>query len=372
MKPLKLGIIGGSIDSAIGYTHFIASQIDNRFKITAACFSKDNTINEKTSQTWFHSKINLYNSYKDLLENEINNLDAISILTPTPTHKKIVLEALEKNYPVICEKTLCTNLNDAKDIEALLKRKNGFLAITYNYTGYHMVRELKSIIENNEFGEIFNIQIEMPQDGFIRVSNGTLPSPQKWRMKDIDVPILSLDLGVHMHNLIAFLTNKKALSVFGTSNNYSEFKIIDDVNIIAKYEDNLVVNGWYSKVALGYKNGLQIRVFGKNLSAFWIQNNPEELILNTKNGMKIIKDRASPSNIANLKRYNRFKAGHPSGFIEAFGNYYSDVANCIANKKLEGYVFGIKEALEELKFLEALKESCMKNKLIYIRRENES
>ena len=41
VKILKLGFIGGGIDSAIGYTHFIASQMDHRFILEAGVFSRD-------------------------------------------------------------------------------------------------------------------------------------------------------------------------------------------------------------------------------------------------------------------------------------------------------------------------------------------
>ena len=32
-KKLKLGFIGGGVNSAVGYTHIVASQMDNRFEI---------------------------------------------------------------------------------------------------------------------------------------------------------------------------------------------------------------------------------------------------------------------------------------------------------------------------------------------------
>ena len=46
-EPLKLAFIGGSIDSAIGYTHYIASQMDHLFVLTAGCFSRNDEINKK-------------------------------------------------------------------------------------------------------------------------------------------------------------------------------------------------------------------------------------------------------------------------------------------------------------------------------------
>ena len=34
-EPMKLAFIGGSITSAIGYTHYIASQMDHFFTLSA-------------------------------------------------------------------------------------------------------------------------------------------------------------------------------------------------------------------------------------------------------------------------------------------------------------------------------------------------
>lgn len=364
-KIFDLGFIGGGIGSAIGYTHFIASQMDHRFKIKAGCFSQNQTNNLKTAQLWGDEDLKLYNDWESLLEKQKDNLDAICVLTPTPTHKQIVSKALKLKYAVICEKTLCMNSNEALEIKNIVEETNGFLAITYNYTGYHMLRELKAMIKNKDFGRIHNIQIEMPQEGFICSNNAKKPNPQKWRMSDFHIPIISLDLGVHCQNMIYFLIGKYPKSVVSSIKSNGYFKhIADDVNILALYGDNLTVNMWYSKSAIGYRNGLKVRIYGNKMSACWLQTNPEELFLNTAQGEKIIKDRASPlnQNIGNLLRYNRFKAGHPSGFIEAFGNYYSDIADTLKNflktKKFSSdYVFGIKEALKELKFFEAVSKS---------------
>lgn len=51
-RPLKLAFIGGSVDSAVGYTHYIASKMDNLFTVNAGCFSRNNKINMKTAIMW--------------------------------------------------------------------------------------------------------------------------------------------------------------------------------------------------------------------------------------------------------------------------------------------------------------------------------
>lgn len=85
-RPLKLAFIGGSVDSAVGYTHYIASKMDNLFTVNAGCFSRNDAINKKTAITWGIEEKHVYNTWESLLKNEINNVDALVVLTPTPNH----------------------------------------------------------------------------------------------------------------------------------------------------------------------------------------------------------------------------------------------------------------------------------------------
>lgn len=369
MQPLSLAFIGGGLDSAVGYTHLIAAQMDGRFRLKAAAFSRNAEINRKSAESWgLERDFRLYESYQTLLENERGKIDAVCVLTPTPTHKEIVLAALEVGFSVICEKTLCLNLKEALEIKRTLEAKNGFLAVTYNYTGYPMVRELREMVRGGAIGRIFNIHIEMPQEGFIRHYSGAPPTPQDWRLSDGAIPIISLDLGVHIANLLGFLCEERALSVFALAGSYGHFRVTDSVNVLAQFSGGIAANFWFSKAALGLRNGLRVRLFGEKMSAEWLQTNPEELLLATKDGERIIKDRASSVKIAQSPRYNRFKAGHPAGFIEAFANYYCDIADSLRAGALSPYVFGIEGAIRELGFFEALSESHKRGEKIDIAR----
>ena len=84
-------------------------------------------------------------------------------------------------------------------------------------------------------------------------------------------------------------------------------------------------------------------------------------------GVLINYDRSNDTNIGLLSRYNRFKAGHPIGFIEAFANYYVDLYKALSDFKLYGkfssdYILSIDKTLEGLKLFEnAHKASMEKN-----------
>jgi predicted dehydrogenase len=372
-KPLSIGFIGGSIESAVGQTHQIASQMDRRWKLVAGCFSRQPGINKKTAEHWGLTPKQTYNNWIQLLENEKDKLDAIAVLTPTPSHTEIVIKALSMGYAVICEKALTSSTEQAKQIAVTLKHSKGFLAITYNYSGYPMVRELQALIKMGTLGKVQQVHIEMPQEGFLRLnSQGEPNQPQQWRLEDHKIPTISLDLGLHTHHLISFLTGEKPLSVVSSQTNLGHFPdIIDNVMCIARYTNQLQCQFWYSKTALGHRNGLRLRVYGTKASAEWFQLNPEELTLNHNNGSREIIDRASRVTMASEQRYNRFKAGHPSGFIEAFANLYSDIADSLTHyKKNKEYshkfVYGIDHALEGCDLFDAINQSSKNKKWINI------
>jgi predicted dehydrogenase len=58
----------------------------------------------------------------------------------------------------------------------------------------------------------------MPQEGFARLDREGNPMvPQQWRLTDGVVPTISLDLGVHVHHLVDFLTGEKPQEVVATN-----------------------------------------------------------------------------------------------------------------------------------------------------------
>jgi predicted dehydrogenase len=365
--PFKIGFIGGSINSAVGTTHKIASQMDNKWELVSGCFSTNSEVNFKTAMTWGVDKKRTYSDWKELLDNEKSKLDAVCILTPTSLHSEMILNALDKGYNIISEKTISTNYDDAVKIVKKVKKTGRFFSSIYNYTGYPMLRELKKKISKGDFGRIFQFQVEMPQEGFLRYYDGKMPNPQKWRMKDYEVPTISLDLGVHLHHIIYFLSGEKPLEVIADQKSYGHFRnIVDNVICMARYTNNVMANIWYSKSALGHRNGLRIRVYGEKLSAEWYQMNPEILNIFDSNGGIFILDRAADVEEPKLARYNRFKSGHPAGYIEAFANHYYDIAESYENylKKNDStsdYVFDEKIAAESINMLEAISVSTKTN-----------
>lgn len=355
-----MAFLGGAINSAVGKVHRVAIEMDHCYELVAGCFSRDAAINARTAIEYGVTADRVYSDLDQVLRQESDHIDAMVILTPTPQHKDQVVTCLSQGIPVICEKALASSVSEGREICDMLTRKKGFLAVTFNYTGYPMLRELRNIIGRGGIGDIEQIHIEMPQEGFARLGNdGTPIVPQDWRLHDRQIPTVSLDLGVHTHSIVSFLTGESPIELASMSSTYGNFgQITDSVSCLAKYSGNITCSMWYGKAALGYRNGLKVRIFGTKGAVEWLQETPEVLLMADNRGRRYILDRSSPdAAISNQMRYTRFKAGHPAGFVEAFANYYQDVAESLARYLEDGspsrnaYVLGIDEALEGLEMM---------------------
>lgn len=358
---VPVAVMGGGLNSAVGYAHFSAINLSNKFEIVAGTFSRRSEINKKTAQTYGVSVDKLYDDYKVMLNKEKDNIGAVMILTPSNQHAEQVVYAMELAIPVVCEKSLTTDSDEMQKIKEL--SKTNFLSVVYNYVCYPMMKELKEMVNRGDLGKITQVQAEMQQEGFLRLRNGFPMKPQDWRLMDGKVPTISLDLGVHIYSLIKVLTKETPVETIATENTFGNFDgVIDDVNCLIKYSDGMSCNMWFSKTALGSRNGLRIRVYGTKGSAEWYQAEPEQLKMSDNTGKTYTLDRSSESSIvAASPRYNRFKVGHPSGYIEALANFYEDVYLDMENFESgipERHTFGINESEECIKLFEAVSKSA--------------
>lgn len=363
-QPLKLGVIGGGVNSAVGYAHYVAAQLDNKWQIISGFFSRDPETNRQTAEAWHIPNFAQYDSWQTYIQAEKQNLDAVVVLSPTPKHAEMVCYLIEQGIPVICEKAMTANTNDSLKIKHALDQFGGFLAITFNYSGYSMVRELKKRIQDGELGKLLQIQIEMPSDAFInQMAQG---KPQDWRLADGEIPTILLDLAVHLHHLIGFVSEKIPQKVMADFHHFSKFDgIIDDAYIWGNYSDDMKASIWLSKTAYGYKNGLNIRVFGDQGSAQWYQETPDILKITNRESVEMQYNRGNALNQDSI--VERFKPGHPTGFVEAFANLYSDIADnlCRYQSQPEKFefdeqVFGWDHAHEGLMMLKKATESSKK------------
>jgi predicted dehydrogenase len=368
---IKLAILGGSNNSAVGRAHVAAIKMADKFSIVAGCFSRDPEVNLNSGRDYGIQDSNIFDSVQSLIDYCKENKLVVLVCTPTDLHTEHVLMCLDAGLKVIVEKAMSTSVNEALKIVELTQGNSELVSVIYNYTSYPAVRYLKNAFRSGIIGNPLKMNISMPQESFIKKDADRNPLvTQAWRLRDGAIPTISLDLGVHLHSLVKFISGLKALSVIAITSNKGNFKnIIDDVQCIVQYEQNLEVNFWYSKIALGHRNGMKIEIYGTEGSLIWEQEMPEKIKHSNVFGQISVIDRGSPDNFhGNDGKYNYFKPGHPTGFIEALSNYYLDIYDMLTKddpvEPFDKKVFGATDALEGLKFLEAVHLSAKVRKWI--------
>ena len=363
MNKIRSVFLGGGSNSAVGRAHANSLRLDGFFSLKGGLFSSNAENNIKSLED-FQIESGISFSCIDDLINKRELYDIVHVLTPPNHHHSHLKKLINNGIPVLSEKPLVTSIDEARDLDSAQRESGSFFCVMYNYLGYPMIRELKNKISEGWLGKIHEIRVEMPQESFMKTDHNGVPfMPQKWRQVDYSIPTVSLDLGVHCHMLICYLTGKSPISVNARTTNAGRVgQVIDSINAIVDYEDCITANYWFGKSYLGHRNGLAITIFGDCGSAQWKQVAPEEIVHADISGRICILDRSSSDiTIANAKRYERFKAGHPAGFVEAMANYYADIASLFTHtstmKGCEDEVFGIKESLEGLKLLTKMHES---------------
>jgi predicted dehydrogenase len=135
-------------------TKFANSFTDNSNSFLKGIASLSNL--EKFGKRFRVKKDYQYETYSDLLKS--SEIDAVYISTVNNTHYDLIKEAIHNDKKILCEKPYVTNLRDAKFIYEEIKKKKISFIEAIAYRSHPIINEILSIINNNEIGEIKEIQ----------------------------------------------------------------------------------------------------------------------------------------------------------------------------------------------------------------------
>ena len=107
-----------------------------------------------------------HRTWMDLLDDEKKRpederIDFVTIVTPNNT--PIALAFVQAGINVVCDKPLCLTEEEAAELVAAREASGVVFAVTYNYTGYPMVREARARIANGEIGQVRRVFVEYHQ-----------------------------------------------------------------------------------------------------------------------------------------------------------------------------------------------------------------
>ncbi|MGI9487267.1 MAG: Gfo/Idh/MocA family protein [Geminicoccaceae bacterium] len=365
-----LGMVGGGQGAFIGGVHRIASRIDDRYELVAGAFSSDPGRSKASAVELGVADDRAYGSYEEMARAEAarpDGIDAVSIVTPNHMHFGPAKAFLEAGIHVICDKPLCTSLDEARELVELVGRSERIFALTHNYTGYPMVRQMREMIASGELGDIRVIQVEYAQDWLATKLEETGQKQASWRTDPMRSGAGGCigDIGTHAYNLAAFTSGLKLHSLCADMQTFVEGRRLDDnCNLLLRYEGGARGMLWSSQVSPGNENGLAIRIYGTKAGLAWKQEHPNHLTFTPLSEAPRLITRGGPGSGDSAGRVTRIPPGHPEGYLEGFSNIYADVAELISAQAERRdpdpdalLVPGVRDGFDGMAFITAAVES---------------
>jgi UDP-N-acetylglucosamine 3-dehydrogenase len=207
---INVGVIGVG---SMGQNHArIYSEIANLIGVADPEEEAGKTLAKRLRTIYFHD-------YRDLLKEDI---EAVTIATPTALHFSIAKEFIENGKHVLVEKPLCPTLEDSQKLVDLAKKMGVVLAVGMVERHNPVVEFAKEAIKDEEYGKVITAVAR-------RVSS--FPT----RIKDVGV---ILDLGIHDIDVMRYLVGSDVESVFCSG---------------GKHKHDF---GDYANILLNFKNGV--------------------------------------------------------------------------------------------------------------------
>ena len=373
-RRIRWGMVGGGPGAFIGAVHRIAARMDDHYELVAAALSSDPARSRSAAQDLHIAPDRAYGSYAEMAKAEAkrpDRIEVVSIVTPNNMHYLVAKCFLEAGFHVICDKPLTTTVEEALDLAAIVRRSGLIFAVTHNYTGYPMVRQARQIIADGQLGKIRVVQVEYAQDWLATPLEQTGQKQAAWRTDPArSGPGGSLgDIGTHAYNLACFVTGLHCREVAADVSIFVPGRRLDDnVQLLLRFADGAKGALWASQVATGNANNLRLRVYGEKAGLEWHQEEPNTLQFARLGEAPETILRPGPGGNSPAAHASRIPAGHPEGYLEAFAQLYTDLAEQICARR-EGrspslaslLVPNVEDGVEGMRFIAATLESGRRN-----------
>ena len=371
-RKIRLGILGGGGDSLVGILHRIATSMHNKYEIVGGVFNPNFDENIKFAKEIGLNENRIYEDFEKMIEEELKldpdkRMQVISILTPNFLHFPMAKKLLENNFNVICEKPMTTSYEEAKELDRINKEKQLVFAVTYTYTGYPMVRQMKNMIESGEIGDIQKVDLQYYQGWINPIIHDDKKRAETWRLQPEKSGISCCigDIGTHAFDMLEYVSGMEVKHLLADLNYlYPENKMDVDGTILIKFSENIKGVIRASQIATGEENNFSVAIYGKKGSLKWAQENPNYLYhLSEDSPLKVLKPGHEYNSDFSLAA-SKLPPGHPEGVFDSMANIYNGIANKINNKNSFNDEYPtLNDGLRGMLFIEKAVESHSKGNI---------
>lgn len=336
-RKLRYAMVGGGRDAFIGAVHRKAAALDGQIELVAGALSSNPDKARASGHDLFLADDRNHGTWQELLQDELKRspeqrVDFVSIVTPNHLHYPVALAFVEAGFNVVCDKPLVHTSAQAQKLVDAVARQDTVFGVTYNYTGYPMVRQMRDMVRSGVIGTVRKVIVEYHQ-GWLATALETAGNKQAiWRTDPSKSGLAGAmgDIGSHAENLLTTVTGLEVEAICADLSTMGKDRTLDDdANLLLHMRGGARGVLTASQICVGSENSLRLRVFGTTGTLDWQQEQPNHLWYLPLGESARMLSRASVGLCEAATRATRLPSGHPEGFIEAFANIYLGVADDI-------------------------------------------
>lgn len=360
-KKIRLGILGGGGDSLIGVLHRIASSMYDSYQLVGGVFNPNYDDNIGFAEQIGIPTNRIYKDFDVFIEEELKlpeeeRIQVVSILTPNFLHFPMAKKLLESGFNVICEKPMTTTFEEAQILQKTLGKANTIFAVTYTYTGYPMVRQMKEMISTGVIGKVQKIDVQYYQGWINPIIHDKEKRASTWRLdpEKSGISCCVGDIGTHGFDMIEYVTGMEVKTILADLNYlYADNKMDIDGTILLRFAENVKGVLRTSQIATGEENNFTVKIYGDKGGLKWEQENPNYLHhLTEDEPLKVLKPGHAYNSAFSLDG-TKLPPGHPEGIFDSMGNIYKGVAKAIRKEKYHPGEFPtMKDGVRGMNFIE--------------------
>ena len=223
---MRVGIAGYGV---VGKTRHKSLELNTSYKVTAI---SESSVEARKS---IPKGIDVFNDYKSLIADA--KIDIVFISLPNQFAAEASYLSLQKGLHVFCEKPPARTHAELLAVkEQSLKSPNLKLMYGFNHRFHLSVEEAKSIIDSNSLGRIINMK------GVYGKSQMISFNQTDWRTsREAAGGGILLDQGIHMLDLIRYLSGESFTQVFSFIDNaFWNFDVEDNAYVLMKSPKGVV------------------------------------------------------------------------------------------------------------------------------------
>jgi predicted dehydrogenase len=328
-RKLRLGMVGGGEGAFIGAVHRRAAALDGQFELVAGALSSTPERSRASGAALGLELGRSYDSWEAMLSGEqgrADPIDAVSIVTPNHLHFPVARAFVDAGFNVVCDKPLVHTTEQAEELLALARERGVVFAVTYNYSGYPMVRQARAMVRSGALGTLRKVTVEYHQGWLAEDERG---KQADWRTDPARSGLGGAlgDIGSHAEHLLRYVSG---LEIQALSAELSTFvpgrRLDDDAVVLLRLSGGAKGLIQCSQIEIGRENDLRLGVFGTQGSLSWRQETPNELIYDRLGQPRQLLTRGNAYLSAEATAATRLPPGHPEAFLEAFANIYLGAA----------------------------------------------